>query len=170
MSIANFAGGALSSRLSMLFRPRSVVAAGLGLGAPPFFFLAFASTHIWQVIAALVLLGAANGLVFAGMANMVIEAVPPDQTGVASGVNTNIRTIGGAVGTAVLATVLAMSSHAGGRPTASGYVVAFTLLACSRLIAGSASLRIPVTRVAHERTLDEQVAIQALQPSLEPEV
>jgi hypothetical protein len=66
--------------------------------------------------------------------------------------------------------VLAMSSHAGGRPTASGYVVAFTLLACSRLIAGSASLRIPVTRVAHERTLDEQVAIQALQPSLEPEV
>jgi MFS family permease len=144
MSVASFAGGALSSRLAKRFGARPVVASGLLLGALPWLAIAFASTHVWQAIAALVVLGAANGLVFAGMANMVIDAVPAYQTGVASGVNTNIRTIGGAVGTAALASVLALGTRAGGLPSGSGYAVAFTLLAGSRLAAGLASLRIPV--------------------------
>ncbi len=32
------------------------------------------------------------------MSNLIVHAVPPAQTGVASGMNANIRTIGGAVG------------------------------------------------------------------------
>jgi MFS family permease len=170
MSVTSFVGGSLSSRLAERFRPRSVVAAGLLMGAIPFLLLAFANTRIWQVIVALVILGAANGLVFAGMANMVINAVPAYQTGVASGVNTNIRTIGGAVGTAVLATVLAMSYRVGGLPTRSGYAVAFSLLACSRVIAGAASVRILASATADESTVANPIAIPTFETALEPEV
>jgi hypothetical protein len=63
-----------------------------------------------------------------------------------------------------------MSGRAGGLPTLSGYAVALTLLACSRLVAGLASLRIPVMGGAHQWTLDEQVAIQQLEHSSDPQV
>jgi hypothetical protein len=45
--------------------------------------------------------GAGLGLAFARMSNIIVASVQPYQTGVASGMNTNIRTIGGSIGTAV---------------------------------------------------------------------
>ena len=36
------------------------------------------------------------------MSNIIVTAVPPEQTGVANGMNTNFRTIGGAIGAAVV--------------------------------------------------------------------
>ena len=44
------------------------------------------------------LLGIGIALGFASMANLIIEAVPAEQTGVATGMNTNIRNIGAALG------------------------------------------------------------------------
>jgi MFS family permease len=43
------------------------------------------------------LLGAGIGLAFASLANLIIEAVPPEQTAVATGMNTVMRTLGGSV-------------------------------------------------------------------------
>ena len=40
------------------------------------------------------------------MSNLIVDAVPQSQTGVASGMNANIRTVGGALGSAVLASVV----------------------------------------------------------------
>ena len=40
-------------------------------------------------------MGVGFGLVFAAMSNLIVAAVSPAQTGVASGMNANIRTIGG---------------------------------------------------------------------------
>ena len=48
------------------------------------------------------------------MSNLVIEAVPASQTGVATGMNTNIRNIGAALGSAV-ATSLIVCGVAGPR-------------------------------------------------------
>ena len=39
------------------------------------------------------LLGIGIGLAFAALANLIVEAVPPDQTGVATGVNTIARSL-----------------------------------------------------------------------------
>ena len=44
------------------------------------------------------LLGIGIALGYASMANLIIEAVPAEQTGVATGMNTNIRNIGAALG------------------------------------------------------------------------
>lgn len=40
------------------------------------------------------LMGIGFGLAFSAMSALIVAAVPPSQTGVASGMNANIRTIG----------------------------------------------------------------------------
>jgi hypothetical protein len=54
--------------------------------------------------------GVGCAFVLVGQANVAVRAVPPSQTGVSSGVNTNIRLIGGAIGAAVMAAVLTSAS------------------------------------------------------------
>ena len=52
------------------------------------------------------MLGVGIALGFASMANLIIEAVPPSQTGVATGMNANIRSIGGALGSAIATSIV----------------------------------------------------------------
>jgi MFS family permease len=168
-SVASFAGGALSAPLSRRFGAKAVVVTGLLGGGPAFLFLAVAHSQIWEVSVALIVQGAAGGLVFAGMANMVLDAVPPHQSGVANGVNTNIRTIGGAIGTAILASVLAAGLRSHGLPRESGYTAVFVILACSRFLAGLVALGIPGAPRgnAHEE-VEAVVVVQPHQPPLDP--
>jgi len=63
--------------------------------------LALAHHQAWQIYVASTLLGIGLGLAFSAMSNLIVQAVPMAQTGVASGMNANIRTIGGAIGAAV---------------------------------------------------------------------
>ena len=73
----------------------------------------------------------------------VVAAVPASQTGVASGMNANIRTIGGAVGTAVLASVVTAELLPSGLPQESGYTTAFLLAAVSVACIGLISILRP---------------------------
>ena len=52
-------------------------------------------------------------MAFAAMSNLVVQGVPPEQTGVASGMNANIRTIGGSIGAAVMSSIVTSTAHAG---------------------------------------------------------
>ena len=72
-----------------------------------FTLLAFARSERWEIYLAAALLGAGIGLAFAAMANLIIENVGPEQTGVATGMNTVTRTVGGAFGGAATASILA---------------------------------------------------------------
>jgi MFS family permease len=73
------------------------------------------------------LLGLGTGLVTASTPNVIVRAVRADQVGIATGMNANIRTIGGALGTTVYAAAVGASVTAGGAPTESGYVSAFVI-------------------------------------------
>ena len=85
------------------------------------------------------LLGIGIGLAFAAMANLIVEAVPADQTGVTTGVNTITRTIGGAFGGQLVATIIA----GGGSPTEDAFVLAFAVIAGSLVLSILAALAIP---------------------------
>ena len=61
------------------------------------------------------------------MVNLVIESVGAEQTGVATGVNILMRTVGGAIGTQVAASVLAATLTAGGAQTHRGFAIAFAI-------------------------------------------
>ena len=74
---------------------------------------------------------------------MVVAAVPAEQTGVASGMNANIRTIGGSIGSAVMAGIVTAHVGPGGFPAEAGYTVAFVVLAGGLVVASVAALAIP---------------------------
>ena len=59
-----------------------------------------AHSQPWNLYVAAGLLGIGVAFGYASMSNLIIEAVPPSQTGVATGMNTNIRNIGAALGSA----------------------------------------------------------------------
>jgi sugar phosphate permease len=80
------------------------------------------------------------------MSNLIVAAVPPHQTGVASGMNANIRTIGGAIGAAVMASVVTAGAGPTGLPQESGYTTGFALLSGALLLSALAALLIPAVR------------------------
>src|SRR4029079_6113536 len=110
--------------------------AGTVFAALSFFLLAIAHTEAWQIILAVALLGLGIGLAFASMANLIVEAVPQRQTGEATGMNTIMRTIGGAFGAQVSAAIIAGHTAGGARyATESGFTVAFLLGTAAVLLA-----------------------------------
>ncbi|MFK0058358.1 hypothetical protein ACIQTN_03845 [Streptomyces werraensis] len=77
------------------------------------------------------------------MSSLVVGAVPPDQTGVASGMNTNIRTVGGSIGAALMTSVVTADPAPTGLPRESGYTHGFAMLGGALLIAVLAVLLMP---------------------------
>jgi MFS family permease len=90
------------------------------------------------------LLGLGIGLAFAAMANLVVEAVPVEVTGVASAINAIMRQIGGAIGAQVAAALVSASFVAGGRyPAEGGFTDAFVMSAIASLAALAVCFAIP---------------------------
>jgi MFS family permease len=121
---------------------RKLLTTGAALGAVACGFLALWHDRQWQVAFAAGVFGLGIGLAFASMANLIVGSVPAEQTGAATGMNANIRTIGAAV-TSVLVTGRLQPS---GLPYASGYSHGFSLLALLCLAAALAALLVPVQR------------------------
>jgi sugar phosphate permease len=80
------------------------------------------------------------------MASLMVQSVPASQTGVATGMNANIRNIGGAIGTALVSSIVTGSATANGIPRESGYTQAFIALTAVALIAVAVSALIPGAR------------------------
>jgi MFS family permease len=135
--------GALSGRIARLagFKVQLVAASLLGTAGSS----ALALFHAvpWQVAVAGAVLGVGFGLAYAALTSLVVQNVPARQTGAASGMNTNVRTLGGALGTAVLGSVLTAGARGDGLPTGQGFTNAFWLLAAASLAAAVVSLRVP---------------------------
>ena len=80
------------------------------------------------------------GFCFAAMPKLIVDAVHPSETGVANGMNTVIRTIGGVVGAQVGAVFLATHQVGGTTvPGESGFVLAFWVSAAGALIGAVAA-------------------------------
>jgi nitrate/nitrite transporter NarK len=104
---------------------------------------AFAHDRAWEVLVASILLGAAIGLTFSGMPNVIVESVPRDETGVATGINANLRTIGGAVGGQLTAVILSVGVLAGGYPSDKAIKLAFEVLAGVSIVAAIFAATVP---------------------------
>ncbi|MFC5788902.1 MFS transporter [Agromyces tardus] len=98
--------------------------------------IALFHSDVLQLAAAAAALGLGTGLVTSSTPNLIVRSVPADQVGIATGMNANIRTIGGAIGTTVFAAAIGATLGAAGLPAESGYVAAFVLGAVLAAIAG----------------------------------
>lgn len=145
-AVASFCIGFFTARFIQRFGARAVIVTGTLLNALAFGSMALFHDATWQLYAATTVQGVGGGLVFASLANVVIASVPAHQTGVASGMNANIRTIGGAIGSAVMAGVVTSRVGSDGLPLESGYTAGFAVLAVGMLVAALAATRIPEIR------------------------
>jgi len=75
-----------------------------------------------------------------------VSGVPAEQTGVATGMNANIRTIGGSIGAAVMASIVTARLEPSGLPKESGYTIGFAVMAAGLVVAALAGLLIPSQR------------------------
>ena len=73
------------------------------------------------------LMGLGIGLAFAALGNLIVQAVDPHQTGAAGGMNTVMRTIGGAIGGQLSATFIAGHLAANGSPLVTGFTETFAM-------------------------------------------
>lgn len=149
MTVMMFFFGLLSGRIAARIGSKNAVIIGSIMSALGYITLAVAHSHPWQIYAVSALLGVGLGIAFSAMSNLIVQAVPPAQTGVASGMNANIRTIGGAVGAAIMGSIVtsqllpSTDAHQPSYPAESGYTHGFLFLAVVTIVAVIAAILIP---------------------------
>jgi EmrB/QacA subfamily drug resistance transporter len=136
--------GPLSGRLGARYGSRVPLALGaLSSGLSYAWLAAFHGAPI-DIYLSSVLLGLGVGLALAAMANLVVEAVPPDVTGVATAINAIMRTIGGAIGAQVAAAIVSGALSEGALyPAESGFTGAFAMSAAASGVALLVCFAIP---------------------------
>lgn len=114
--------------------------------------LGLAHAEPWQIVVAMMLIGAGVGLVYAMLAKLIVDAVPREVTGVAMGMNTVMRTIGSVIGAQVGAAVLSAMTidGTGGIPEETGYTIVFFIAGAAAVVAAFGTLRIPRRRQEQE--------------------
>jgi EmrB/QacA subfamily drug resistance transporter len=138
--------GLFVGRLARRLGSKTLVVAGCLIGCAAMIILAFAHTHQWEIYLATAIMGVGIGPAFSAMSALVVAAVPADQTGVATGMNANIRTIGGGIGSAIMASIVTSQLEPSGLPKQAGYTTGFAVLASGLVLAALAGLLIPSAR------------------------
>ncbi len=133
MLVAGPMAGVLGNR----FGSRTPLLIGIALVAIGFVQLAVLHDEHWHVFLNSVLTGAGIGLAFASMATLIVDAVPQTQTGIATGMNTIMRSIGGALGAQIAASIV------GAHADEAHFVAAFLVSAAGLALAFIAALVIP---------------------------
>ena len=173
--LAPFAGAMvifapMTGRLSKAVGSKMVLVAGSLFCASSYLLLVLEHTQQWSIYTASGLLGIGIALGFASMANLIIDAVPAEQTGVATGMNTNIRNIGAALGSGIATSLVVSGLLPDGFPKEHGYMLAFAVSGLALVVAALAALTIPkraapsvVAREAHPGlTAEAEVIVGAV--------
>ena len=98
--------GPWAGRIATRSSSRLPLVIGTFFGMLAFIFYALFHDTEWQICVGGALLGIGIGFSFASMANLVVESVPRDEVGVATGINTIMRSLGGALGAQLVASLL----------------------------------------------------------------
>ncbi len=146
-TVGMFILGLITGRVSARYGSKSALIVGTAFTAAAFGLLAVAHSHPYDMLISAALLGVGIGLAFAALGNLIVQAVPAHQTGVASGMNTVMRTLGGALGGQLSATFIANNtSH--GVPTVTGFTETFVMATGFLLVCLVAAALVPSDRPA----------------------
>jgi EmrB/QacA subfamily drug resistance transporter len=153
--------GTFAGRVAYRFGSKPALIVGTGITAAAFGWLVVAHGHPYDMLVSSTLLGIGIGLAFAALGNLIVQAVPPSQTGVATGMNTVMRTLGGALGGQLSATFI-VDHQAHGLPTVTGFEDTFVMATAFLVVCMLAGLLVPARRPAHAPLkLDAQFATTA---------
>ena len=99
----------------------AVLAAGCLIAVVGSAFFALFHGALWEAFVMMGILGLGLGITFAAIPGLIVHAVPAGETGSALGFYQVVRWVGAAVGSALVASVLAAHTTPAGQPTVGGY-------------------------------------------------
>lgn len=134
--------GSLAGKVARRFGSKLALIVGTLITALAFLFAAVQHAHPYDMLITSALLGVGIGLAFSALGNLIVQAVPPHQTGIASGMNTVMRTLGGALGGQLSATfIVDHTSH--GLPTVTGFTETFWMATVFLVVCALAGVLVP---------------------------
>ena len=135
MTAASMVSGLLDRRAGS----RTLLFGGALMTAAGYAYVAAQHDAMWQLYVGSAVRGVGLGLAYAAVATLIVAAVPPGQTGVVTGVNTLIRTVGASLGPQISAVVLVMV------PGEGGYTAGFAMSAAAMVLVLPLALLAPGT-------------------------
>jgi MFS family permease len=143
MAITMLFAGPAAGRLGALVGFKATLVAACVLGVVGFVTFTVAHSRGWGIAAGAAILGVGIGFAFSSLANVLVAAVEPHETAEATGVNTIVRTVGGALGAQAAAAIVTARTSTEGLPAESGYTIAFAVSAGAMAVAVLLSLTLP---------------------------
>ncbi len=151
----SFVGGFVAGELARSVGAKALVVAGCLAASGSMALMAFNHASRVDVIVANGLMGAGMGFMFACLTPLIFAAVPAEQSGVAVGINTTLRALGGAIGAAVVPAIIASQAVVAGYPAEQAYVLGFLVIAGLMLCATICALLIPCVRPGTQPSVDK---------------
>ena len=135
-SIAMMVAGPFAGALGTKIGNERTLRIGIGFLVLALVLLATWHDEPWTIYAWMVFMGIGLAFSFASLGTLVIQYSRPGETGVASGMNTIMRTIGAALGSQVAAAIISANTVPGTEiPIERGFTVAFAISAAGALVA-----------------------------------
>jgi MFS family permease len=137
MLVASSYAGRIAGRIGAAF----TLAIGSVFAGFSYLWLAISSGHGYDFLAFGAIQGIGFGIAYAALGSLAVQHVPMEQTGIASGINSLVRTAGGSVAGAATASILTGSLVKGTAiPTLHGYVVCFVIVAVGAWLAAAVAI------------------------------
>jgi EmrB/QacA subfamily drug resistance transporter len=135
-SVAMMITGPIAGALGTRIGNERTLRIGLGFLVLALVLLATLHHAPWTIYVWMVFMGVGLAFAFASVGSLVIEYSQPGETGVASAMNTIMRTIGAALGTQVAAAIISANTLAGTEiPVERGFTLAFAVGAIGGVVA-----------------------------------
>jgi EmrB/QacA subfamily drug resistance transporter len=135
-SVAMVIAGPIAGALGGRFGPERLLRVGVALVGCGLALFALLHEERWMFYIWMTILGIGIATSFAALGSLVIANSGAGETGVATGINTIMRTIGGAFGAQIAATIISANTFRGTEiPLERGFTIAFTMSACVALAA-----------------------------------
>jgi MFS family permease len=138
--------GLMAGRIDRWIGSRIGLILGCLTGGAGFVLIALVDRDPWAIYVGMGLVGVGVGVAYAALPNLIIAAVPQDQTGAAMAINTIVRAVGGALGVQVCTTFIAQDVGLHGLPAVGGFLIGFWICAGGLLGAAAVALIIPSRR------------------------
>ncbi|TDW15824.1 MFS transporter [Kribbella kalugense] len=139
----------VSARISNARGPRFTLAIASVLMAAGYVVRLFTSSNVAGIVVGATVVSAGTAVAYSALPALIMHAVPVTETAAANGLNTLMRTIGQAICSTIVATVLAgvTISRAGQTaPALSAYLIVFVIAGIAAVAAAGLVLLIPARR------------------------
>lgn len=144
----------VAGRLSRVVGPRVLLIIGAAALVASYSLVLVASSEVWHIFVANILIGVGIGFGFAAMPMLIMRSVPPNETGASNGLNALFRSLGTSTAAAVMGAVLAYSSSIVDGvqvPSPAGFQLTYVIAGFGAVLALVLALLIPRHRAPQEK-------------------